>query len=324
VNKTLVRDVAAAPQPPPVPVTVVVPVYKGGEFVHATIESLLAQTYPALRILVICDGSPDAADHQLGQRYGARIDFFDQANMGLCATLNRAIDQLVHTPLIARCDQDDVSHPTRIEEQVRALTELRADACFTKINKVVQVGKVLAVHPDVPQALYAYDPEVHGAIVHSTLLARTDFLRHLGGYRKEMYPCDDFDLCLRMSKAGKVVVVGRSLVDYRLHDEANTFKYFWDMQTKTSYLLWSYRQTGPETSFVDWFEAHGRQEAASVRARVAGLGRLYYRQAGVRLGSGKYISGGGLLALSLLLSPSFTLGRFFNAARTLARRRLQR
>jgi glycosyltransferase involved in cell wall biosynthesis len=300
----------------PTSVTVIVPVYRGGKFVQATIDALLSQTYRDMRVLVICDGSPDVSDHDLGVKYQGQIDFVDQANLGLCGTLNYAINDLVQTPFVARCDQDDISHPTRIEEQMCALTDQQADVCFTKINKFVQAGRVLAVHPDVPEALYLYDPEVHGAIVHSTLLARTAFLQQLGGYRKELYPCDDFDLCLRMSKAGHVIVVGRSLVDYRLHDEANTFKYFWDMQTKTNYLLWSYRQAGPEISYGEWFEAHGRIEAASIRARMAGLGRLYYRQAGVRLGSGKFITGGGLLALSSMLAPSFTLGRLSNMVKT--------
>jgi glycosyltransferase involved in cell wall biosynthesis len=305
-------------------VTVVVPVYNGANHIRATIDSLLSQTYPALRVLVICDGSPQLEDHQLGSIYHGRIDFVDQSNLGLPGTLNRAIDDLVQTPLVARCDQDDISHPTRIEEQVKALTQSEADACFTKINKFVLPGKVLAVHPDVPQALYTYNPELHGAIVHSTLLARTSFLRQLGGYRKALYPCDDFDLCLRMSKAGKVVVLGKSLVDYRLHHDANTFKYFWDMQNKTNYLLWSYRQKGPEITFDDWFEAYGKREAASVRARIDGMGRLYYRQAGVRLGAGRFVSGSVLLALSVLLSPRFTFGRFRNAVRTFVCRSAQR
>jgi glycosyltransferase involved in cell wall biosynthesis len=290
-------------------VTVVVPVFKGGALARRAVQSLLAQTYGNLEILVIDDGSPLAEDASLGEQFGARIRFVAQPNTGLCGALNRALFEIVRTPLVARLDQDDWSAPERIETQVKTLLDSGAIACFTRLHKVTESGRVMAIHPLDSAATFAYDPACHGCIAHSTLLARTDILRGLGGYDAELYPCDDFDLSIRLWRAGRVVVCGAPLVRYLVHDEGNTFSHFWDMELKTRYVLAKLRDDQPVPPFAQWRTAGGKEAALGVMDRVQGLGRMYYRRAGIRIGNGRWLRGGAYLLAALLLNPRFFLRR---------------
>ncbi len=70
------------------PVSVVVPAYNHAETLPAAIDSLLAQDYPALEIIVLDDGSTDHT-HRVLTAYDGRIRWESQPNMGQAATLNK-------------------------------------------------------------------------------------------------------------------------------------------------------------------------------------------------------------------------------------------
>ena len=48
-------------------VSVIMPVYRGQEFVAAAIESVLAQTYRSFELIIVNDGSPDASVEVIAQ-----------------------------------------------------------------------------------------------------------------------------------------------------------------------------------------------------------------------------------------------------------------
>ena len=301
-------------------ITVVVPVYKGGLLARKAIQSLIDQTYKPIDIIVINDGSPLVEDRKLPEVFGHRIRYVEQENRGLCHALNHAIFDLVSTPLIARLDQDDWSCPDRLLKQVALLEDEQADACFCAVDKVTLRSKPLARHPDNLLEPVMYSPRLHGGIAHSTLLARVDFLRSLGGYDQALYPCDDLDLSIRMSQAGKVMVHHEPLVNYLIHGDANTFPTFWQMEIKTKYLHQYIDRIGERESFENWFDRVGRHLASNRRERRLSYGRMYYRQAGLRIGTGRYLSGSAYLAAACAMNPKFFLTRFNGSLRFLARK----
>lgn len=300
-------------------VTVVVPIYMGGAMARRAIQSLIDQTYEPVEVLVINDGSPMAEDHRLPEIFGGRIRYVEQENRGLCSTLNRAIFELVSTPLIARLDQDDWSAADRLMKQIALLEAEEANVCFCAVNKITERLRPLARHPDRLSTPVAYSPRQHGCIAHSTLLARTDFLRTLGGYDPELYPCDDLDLSIRISQRGKAMVHHEPLVSYLIHGASNTFPTFWQMEIKTKYLYRYIDVPDNRESFADWFEREGRHLASDRRERRLGHGRMYYRQAGLRIGTGRYLSGTAYLTAAFALNPKFFMTRFTGSLRFLAR-----
>lgn len=293
----------------PALVTVIVPVYSGGSLAIDAINSLLAQTFTRMEILVVNDGSPLEVDREIPNIFGNKIRYVEWSNSGLCSSLNKAIFDLVDTPFVARLDQDDFAYPDRIALQMDTLSDGDVDGCFSSIEKITPSGRVLAIHPHGFSSPTVYDPRVHGSLVHSTLVAKTEFIRKLGGYNAEFYPCDDFHLNIKMSANGKILVHPGTLVRYLIHDGANTFSKFWDMQIKTQYL---YRfMNDPERCppYNEWFNSEGRVISNSWQQRVFGYGRLLYREGGLAIGEKRFISGFFKLGVAAVINPNFVYKR---------------
>lgn len=100
-------------------VSVVLPTYNAAKFLSSAIESILNQTYKNVELIVVDDGSTDSTMDIL-KKYTGRIKCLYQNNSGPNAARNTGI-LAAKGKLIAYQDADDVSLPTRIEEQVKFL-----------------------------------------------------------------------------------------------------------------------------------------------------------------------------------------------------------
>lgn len=76
-------------------ISVIIPVYKVEEYLERCVDSVLAQTYERLEIILVDDGSPDGCP-AICDRYAAqdaRVRVIHQQNMGLSGARNRGIDE---------------------------------------------------------------------------------------------------------------------------------------------------------------------------------------------------------------------------------------
>ena len=93
-------------------ISVVVPVYRVEKYLDHCIQSIAAQTYPNLEILLVDDGSPDGSG-AICDRWAekdSRIRVFHKQNAGAGAARNTALDAATGE-LIAFVDSDDYLHP---------------------------------------------------------------------------------------------------------------------------------------------------------------------------------------------------------------------
>jgi glycosyltransferase involved in cell wall biosynthesis len=111
-------------------VSVIIPTYNCGAYVGSAVESVLAQTYSPIELVVVDDGSTDNTADIL-RPYLGRITFITQMNRGVAAARNAGIAHSTGD-LIAFLDADDLWHPEKLAQQVR-LFEAEADigVCFT-------------------------------------------------------------------------------------------------------------------------------------------------------------------------------------------------
>ncbi len=100
-------------------VSVVIPTYNYGRFVVEAVESVLAQTYRDLEIIVVDDGSTDDTRARL-EPYVGRICYVYQHNQGLSAARNTGI-RAAKGQWIAFLDSDDQWHPRKLEVQMAYL-----------------------------------------------------------------------------------------------------------------------------------------------------------------------------------------------------------
>jgi glycosyltransferase involved in cell wall biosynthesis len=107
-------------------VSVVMPVYNGEAFLGEALDSVFAQDYAPVEVIVVNDGSTDGSA-AVAQSY-PDVRYFEQANGGPSAARNHAISHATGD-YVAFVDSDDVVPPTKLSIQVGYLEEHPDVAC---------------------------------------------------------------------------------------------------------------------------------------------------------------------------------------------------
>lgn len=104
-------------------VSVIMTVYDGARYVAAAVESVLAQTYADLELIVVDDASRDATLDVLAplaeRDPRLRVVALSQ-NVGPFVAANQALERS-DSAFIARLDADDLCHPERLARQLALL-----------------------------------------------------------------------------------------------------------------------------------------------------------------------------------------------------------
>lgn len=101
--------------------SVVIPTYNCADVIGRAIDSLLAQTYQHLEIVVVNDGSTDDTSEVVQQRY-PQVTYLEQENAGPCAARDTGV-RAASGELIGLLDSDDEWAPAKAERQVQLLRE---------------------------------------------------------------------------------------------------------------------------------------------------------------------------------------------------------
>ena len=203
-------------------VSVVIPSFEGEAFVAAAVESVLAQTHPAVECHVVDDGSSDGTLTVL-RRFAPAVKVVEQANAGPGAARNRGAE-LAGGDLLAFLDQDDVWRPERLAKMVEAMDQESADAviCASRIvGDDAPFAPVVRMDPRSPsvESLLRW----RGSVVAcgSNLLIERDRFASLGGFDASLGPMTDWEFLVRLRAAEvRLAVIDEPLVEYRWH-EAN-------------------------------------------------------------------------------------------------------
>lgn len=101
-------------------VSVLIPCYNAERWLAATLTSVLNQTWPAIEVIVVDDGSRDNS-LAIAQQFAApQVKILSQPNRGQSAAENHAL-AIAQGDFIQYLDADDLLHPTKIEQQVERL-----------------------------------------------------------------------------------------------------------------------------------------------------------------------------------------------------------
>lgn len=181
-------------------VSVIVPAYNGERFIAEAIESILAQSYSPLELIVVDDGSTDGT-REVVRTYEA-VTLLEKENGGPASARNLGL-KTARGSIIALHDQDDVMLPRRLEVQAgRIADDPEIDVTICNQEIFVEEG---APMPDwdrqvAPILFGERDPDetLIGSI---TLVASRRVFDAIGDFDEEIFGGDDLDWMLRASEA---------------------------------------------------------------------------------------------------------------------------
>lgn len=111
-------------------VSILIPCHNAGLWLHATLESAFAQTWPHREVILVDDGSTDNSVAIASEFETRGLRFFAQANAGASAARNHAL-RLATGDFIQYLDADDLLHPDKISRQLAGLTSSPAGTVGT-------------------------------------------------------------------------------------------------------------------------------------------------------------------------------------------------
>ena len=251
---------------PPV-VSVLMPVFNGGEYLGEAVESILNQTFQNFEFLILDDGSTDDSLKLLRQyaTQDPRIRVFARENRGSTYTLNELLLES-RGEFVARMDQDDIAMPERFNRQVTFLRENKIVVCVGSAFQMIDsAGRYLATltPPQTDAEIQQLILGGHGAINHPSAMMRLAFVNLVGGYNCEHDLVDDLDLWLRLGEVGKLANLTDVLLKYRLHDKSMSEK---AGQKQREAALRACQSAWSRRNIAGVFSAHGAWRPGSDRS----------------------------------------------------------
>ncbi|HWI11220.1 MAG TPA: glycosyltransferase [Burkholderiaceae bacterium] len=242
--------------------TVLMPVYNGAAFLRAAIDSVIGQSRADWELIVVDDGSTDESAAVAAEAAGrdARVRLLRKPNTGISDTLNLGL-AAARGEWIARLDCDDEMEPRRLARQLEFLAARPdlggAASYYTVINRdghARQQIRPLPLSVDEIEPLFARGGTLR--YTHPTVTYRREVAHALGGYRRELEPCEDVDLFVRFFEAGRPVVVQPEfLTRYRAHPGQITASKLHDGFNKVLFIHDNFfrRRAGrPERSYAEF------------------------------------------------------------------------
>ena len=103
-------------------VTVIIPCYNAEKYIGETLKSVLSQTWPAIEIITVDDGSEDGSVAEIERFPCASVQIIRQTNSGASVARNRGY-QASRGDFIQFLDADDLIEPDKIELQMARLVD---------------------------------------------------------------------------------------------------------------------------------------------------------------------------------------------------------
>jgi len=203
-------------------VSVVIPCRGQGHFLGEAIESVLGQSYPALEITVVDDGSVDNS-YEVAGRY-PNVRRLRQPHRGVAAARNLGLSES-RGEIVVFLDADDRLLPNAVELGASALRRRPQIAFVAGMSR--DIGGDGTVLREGGQRLVTQDHYLHlleDCFIWSgsSIVYRREALEAVHGFDESLAAGDDYDLYLRLAYAYPVFCHGQVVTEYRRHGSNTT------------------------------------------------------------------------------------------------------
>lgn len=251
-------------------VSIIIPVFNGEAYLRECLDSILAQTYPRIEVIVMDDASTDSTP-SIVSSYGERVTCHRQVeNRGIYGNMNDGIAR-ARGELIAFYHADDVYEPTIVEREVAAFQRFPQVGAVFCLDSFIDAAGLPLGRLSLPAMVRGGHPLEYKLILNALLTYKNRFLRcpscmipaavyrEVGVYRDtEFRNTSDLEMWLRVTRRYPLLILEEPLFRYRHHQHSSARRYH-------------RLRTVPENYFriLDLYLAEGDRAFATVEALAA-------------------------------------------------------
>jgi glycosyltransferase involved in cell wall biosynthesis len=202
-------------------VSVIMPTCNRAALVTRAIRSVLSQSFEDLELIIVDDGSTDNTGSVVGQIDDPRIRYFRHSErQGGSQARNTGIMNSAGG-YVAFIDDDDAWHPKKLALQVDAIRETGADLIYTGCNYVdASTGNIIKKRiPTDKGDLHAKLLMANCVGPTSTTIMTREILDKIGLFDPSLPSCQDWDLWIRISRAGQIHYIREALATIHVHPD---------------------------------------------------------------------------------------------------------
>ncbi len=207
-------------------ISVILPVYNGGQYLLHSVESVLTQEFEDFELLIIDDHSNDGSVEYLSKLTDSRIQvYYNESNKGLFPNLNYLI-QRAKSDLIKLWAQDDIMLPNCLSEFV-SFHQRNPEIGFSYSQRIIINENGIEIEnsridhtPDV------FSKELHTKIAYytgsiagniSNVTLNKTAMQRVGLFDESMRISADFDMWVRMAEHFPIGHINHKLIKLRDH-----------------------------------------------------------------------------------------------------------
>ena len=211
-------------------VSVITPVYNGGDYIGQAIENVLSQDYPNFELIIIDDGSTDNTKEVVLRYDDKRIRYLHQENNGVSSARNLGIRHS-HGQYIIPLDADDMMASTSITKHLQEFDKHpEADLVYSDVLLIDENNKPLRImkKPEYGNRKHLIRDLFRAGhpIVPFRLGIRRRVFDKIGFYDEKLLVGEDYDMMRRLVKAGlNVHHLGEALHLRRIQPDSLTRMY---------------------------------------------------------------------------------------------------
>lgn len=209
-------------------VSIIIPSFNRIDYIELAIESILAQTYIPIELIVVDDGSTDGSFEKLQsleeQGLLKLLVHPDRENRGQSSSINAGLKQ-AHGEYIGILDSDDLMAPEVVERHVKFLSQNpEVGMVYGKGAVIDAKGLYLGFNTLNDDHIESGDPnclllDCYIAIPGGSLI-RQKIIERTGVFEESFRAAQDHDMALRIFEITKVAYIPEVAFSYRKHDDS--------------------------------------------------------------------------------------------------------
>ncbi len=202
-------------------VSIVTPSLNQGEFIEATIQSVLGQDYRPIEYLVVDGGSTDSTLHIL-ERYRDRVPFMSEPDRGKAEAIQKGFS-LTSGEIVAWINSDDTYMPGAVSKAVDVL--MNSPHCIGVYGGIDFIDRAgVRLHTWLSDEFSRFRIARLSYIPQQSCFVRRSAIEEFGGPDLSFEIAVDYELWLRLTVREPMVRIPHALASWRLYDEIGSLK----------------------------------------------------------------------------------------------------